>query len=153
MLYGLDCEMCEIQGNSRALVRVCLVDIQGTVVLDVRPQVPLQCNFAIMSQCLIDHAKTILAMCGANCRPCLSEDSTVHRSLSWTPCCTCRRRLMEYGHMQMMVKPKKAILDYRTRVTGLTSDSFQVRCKHCSYPISYLLASMLHLPCDIAGLL
>lgn len=29
--------------------------------------------------------------------------------------------------MQMMVKPKKRILDYRTHITGLTAESFEVR--------------------------
>lgn len=35
VLYGLDCEMCETAVDSRALVRVCVVDEDGKDVLDV----------------------------------------------------------------------------------------------------------------------
>ncbi|CAL8460769.1 g300 [Coccomyxa elongata] len=59
VIYGLDCEMCETALDSRALVRVCVVDEDGKDVLD------------------------------------------------------------------MMVKPKKRILDYRTHITGLTAESFE----------------------------
>lgn len=35
VVYGLDCEMCETAMDSRALVRVCVVDENGNDVLDV----------------------------------------------------------------------------------------------------------------------
>lgn len=35
VIYGLDCEMCETALDSRALVRVCVVDEEGKDVLDV----------------------------------------------------------------------------------------------------------------------
>lgn len=35
VVYGLDCEMCETAVDSRALVRVCVVDENGNDVLDV----------------------------------------------------------------------------------------------------------------------
>jgi hypothetical protein len=44
VLYGLDCEMCETTADSRALVRMCLVDMEGKTVLDVSPSKSLQAH-------------------------------------------------------------------------------------------------------------
>jgi RNA exonuclease 1 len=98
-LFALDCEMCATATDDKALLSLCLVDVNGEIVLQVR--------------CL-DQAAAPGGLCPCN-RTCLSpylvSQLVCLPSESHAVCC-CSQRL---------VRPAEPVTDFRTAVTGRTA--------------------------------
>ena len=101
-LFALDCEMCATATDDKALLSLCLVDVNGEIVLQVR----------CLDEVAAPGGLLLLSPCGRTClSPYLVNQHVCLPCESHAVCCC----------LQRLVRPAEPVTDFRTAVTGRTA--------------------------------